>query len=492
MANGVLPEWVQALLNDSRRRKMFRPETSEVPEAPDLASLLGGQQATPPADPLAQLGILDPEQQAIPGAALPIGPRRQSAATGLMPSIGEPPSPRRPDAGMDDTRFMGPQGEQAPAMDFGAATLPAGPAESQPLGRAGMSPDDRMRLLGAARNIARAGEYATSFTGPGGIELEAQGRPRREFKIDTSGVDDEEERVRRGDFESPASPASRMARQMLSEVTGQDVPEGMSAAAVMGISPVFDQMIRQRFQGENRNFQQALALERERRAGRGEARAEEEHTLKVGTGEGGIKGLSQKRQDDLADLRQQFLTRNRKLVESVDAARKGIKAVDLGGMAYYAAAVMAARASGEVGNLSQTEQQLYREQPGLLGKAEAVIDWLKSDISGERKQAVKDILNLHLKDSGARLSELATGEARAQKDRFGGLAPEDIEGYISSGFESEMAPEPATEGVEGAESAGASTSGQVHVKRGGEVRGPISRERAEAMLAAKTIDEIIE
>jgi hypothetical protein len=158
---------------------------------------------------------------------------------------------------------------------------------------------------------------------------------------------------------------------------------------------------------------------------------------------GDLSGLDKDSQKKLDELRTNLNKEEAKLIDSVRIADKGLKSVDElsdNDMAYMAAGVMVARASGEVGNLSKTEVQVYNKHPHAEGQLEAFADWARGEISQGRRDTVMEILKHHRDEGIKRLRQRVTDETDAfrtfNKDanpdavmKFMGLGmPEEVQG----------------------------------------------------------------
>ncbi|HEX7787019.1 MAG TPA: hypothetical protein VF653_12440, partial [Methylomirabilota bacterium] len=353
-----------------------RPESrSPGPEGPSF-DLLGGRmvETAPgrsygPADPLAHLGILDPSQQ--PPFELQGPTFRRTAATDLMPPIGEPPAAAAPGPyGITEGPFPEPVPRQSPRL--------------APQGGGEMDPERRLELMKAARMFREAGSQFRNITGESEMWLRGGNVPDRSVVAEDLRAD--EERLRRGDFENPRSPASQMARQMLSQATGKPVPETMTASAIAALSPVFDRLIT----GQLRGFGQSLALSREERARRGEERhlSERREDIQRGREKELRAAISGERKEMLSPTGQ--LGKYREGIEMTD---KALALLEQGGpQAFGTALSLIIKGIGkEAGNIAQKEREVLLGEIGIPGLVTKGVKAWTGDYTPEQYAAMKNV-----------------------------------------------------------------------------------------------------
>lgn len=165
-------------------------------------------------------------------------------------------------------------------------------------------------------------------------------------------------------------------------------------------------------------------------------------------GEGDLSKLDSDQKEKIEVRRQKFLSRTAKLRENLQTAQNGIESLegaDINGMKFFATAVLVARAKGEVGNLSEMEQKLYKERPGLKGKSEAVMDWLTSEVSEGRIDAVRQILEQIYSNTTTRLMDASKGEVSSFRQMNKGIPEASVRNYMVAGMPIEISDPSAAE-----------------------------------------------
>lgn len=501
---GEMPRlpYVTDVQPDPIGRQIIRPQ-EQNPFRPRATDLMEGIGEMPPMRPEGTLperlleGLrahartstpraLEPGPEGPPAGAMGPPPPGMAAMGAAPPMAGRAPLP----GGMDDTRFRGPTGRMAPEVDLGGAVLPGAadtrlfrePPQTAPQGGGGeMDPQRRLELMRAARMFREGASEFADIPNAADFLLARHGVPMRDYRVRDEDLRADEERLRRGDFENPNSPASIGARQMLSQATGQEVPETMSAAAIMALNPMFDRLIRAQYAGQSA----AIAGSREARAQRIEAR-------EGGTGAASIEGLPQAAKSRVFQQRNAFRSNARvaALQTGISEAQAVKELLKSNPLAAQAAIIKLARASGEKGPLSESDIAAWRGGPGIKGILHRIETFAGSELPDEMKGWMNDIADSIIKNYSDILAAEADSEASAlsqaypqvPKERFaeflrGGEAPSGTGGRA-----------PGTGGT-GNGQAGA---GEVWVKRGDEVRGPVSRAEAERMLRDRAIDAIVD
>ncbi len=563
------------ILNLLRQR---RPGYGGMEEAPPPPIGYGGMPgsevgygrrgvSSPPRDPLAALGILDPTQ-APPfepmGPQLPEpgeleGRRRgfeeaadrrdlqrafdefgrstdvamedqirdrlnpnpfQPRATDLLPSIGEPPTLRpegtlpsrliealrahartstpqaipsgsggMPDAGFKPTvgPMVGPMDTRPPAAgrpppdeeggfsggrlrfpvpgDFGITEGPFDqPPARQPTVQAPqgeMDPERRLALMKGARMFREAASEFANIPNAADYMLARHGVPMRDRRVVAEDLRADEERLRRGDFENPRSPASQMARQMLSDATGQPVPEEMSAAAIAAISPVFDRLIRGQLAGKIAGFNQAMQLAREGRAQRGEKRhvTEREDTIRRGREKELRAAITAERKDQLSKT-----SRIGELTENIEQADNAIMLIDQGTPQAFGTAIsVVMKGIGkEAGNIAQREREQLLGEIGIPGYTAKASKFIWGDYTKEQRANLRRIAT----EAKTMLETRRREEQQKRIDTFmkthrelleeGGIGLEDIQERL--GVKS------AGAGMEAPATGGTANAGKVRVR----------------------------
>jgi hypothetical protein len=242
----------------------------------------------------------------------------------------------------------------------------------------------------------------------------------------------------------------------------------------MGISPVFEQMIRQRFQGENRRFQQDLAIEREDRAARGEARhvSERREDIQRGREKELRAAISGERKEMLSPTGQ--LGKYREGLEMTD---KALALLEQGGaQAFGTALSLIIKGIGkEAGNIAQKEREVLLGEIGIPGLVTKGIKAWTGDYTPEQYEAMKNVARkareLLERDRTAHRSQRLDTFYSTHRELLdeGGIGRDGLEERLGLGEDAGSpggSPEPATEsaGAPGADTPRAARGAMITVR----------------------------
>lgn len=398
------------------------PKAAEA--AKGLSTLIEGYEETTPLTPKVNIGPMGPtlEQAGLPpeAAAAPelpfIGPRLEDAG---------PAAVSRPLPGSAEIT-----GEESD-MERRIREAEEGKASS----------DKRRMLLALTEGLIRGGRTASNVRGLSDI---LAGQPKREVEQTTADQLAKVRELMGEKSEKALAAAKNPIVDMINKKydTNFETPE--QAREFMALRKTEADIAET--EGATAARKEALDI---KKAVTDQERASEEARAKL-LKEGRLSGLNDKQKEDIEDRRQKFYKNNQRLIENLVSADRGIQMAedaDINGMRHFANAVLVARAQGEVGNLSQTEQEIYRNIPGLEGRVAAIKDWLTSQISQGRIDAITDILQ-QIKDSvTTRLDHAAEGEVGAFTQLNEEVNPTAVRRYMTAGLPVEVS-DPGEQEVE--------------------------------------------